>query len=754
MMEKNITTFSSVTLINILDEMSDVVIISKDFKNFWVNQAFCDLFGYTKQEAIGKGPELVLDSKYVKILSENYKKKIVKEEGTRKYEAIAYTKDKKKIHINMSTKILKLENDIYVLTLINDITSEKRILDNLINSEKVYRYSLENTPVPVIIHSEGNVVFINSAALKVIGEKDESKIINKPVIDFVHPDSRKKAIERIRIMTKTGKLSGFEIEKFILPNGREIEVEVFAFPINYRGRLSFQVYFTDITERIKNEKALKESEEKFRLLFERLPIGTFLYDKNFIVTDANRSFEIIVNSKREEIIGIDLMNLDDKSFVSEISKTANKTDGFYEGKYKTTVSGKEIYVIVNTAPILDGKGDFDGGICIFTDITKQKELESQFIQAQKLEAVGRLTGGIAHDFNNILTVIKGYSDLILKRTDSEDENYRRIEEIKKAGDRATDFIQQLMAFSRKQIVKADIVFLPELLNELKGMITRLIGEETKFEIDTKGSVGAVYADKSQLNQVIMNLIVNAKDAIDERDIPDFEKNIRIEVGEVFLDEDFVANNPGSKIGYNVSLSIMDNGMGIKKEIIDKIFEPFYTTKKNGKGTGLGLSTVYGIVKQNNGYIYVKSEAENWTVFTVLLPLEKDIRTKRVVEEKNKINLGKNKKILIVEDETSVRNYLYDSLSDYGFVVDVVDNGLAALEKIQKHSDIDCVISDVVMPVMDGEKLAESLREEYPSIKIILMSGYTASDSLLNKIKEKDYIFIKKPFIIDDLINLI
>lgn len=312
-----------------------------------------------------------------------------------------------------------------------------------------------------------------------------------------------------------------------------------------------------------------------------------------------------------------------------------------------------------------------------------------------------------------------------------------------------------MAFSRKQIVKADFLNIAEVVYELEDVISPLIGEGIELQIDIKSEIGSVFADKTQLNQVILNLIVNAKDALDEKDISNFEKWIRIEIDEVFLDEKFVLKNPGSCIGNNVSISIIDNGVGIKSENLDKIFEPFFTTKKRGKGTGLGLSTAYGIVKQNKGYIYAKSDFGNWTRVTTLWPMIEDELYGGIKKEENK-SLENNKlKVLVVEDEESVRDFVVEILKDNGCTVYEAENGALALEKIRdKEVKIDCILSDIVMPVMDGGQLAEIVSKEYPNIKIILMSGYTDSNTLLNKIKEKDYSFIKKPFAIDELLRLV
>jgi len=722
LIRNNVMNYTTETIMSLLDNISSVIIISKEGKTIWVNKAFCKLFGYTKGEALGTGPDLVLHPEELPKMID-YKKKLVNGEiSDINCETIALNKSRKKIFIEVIIKNIKLDTEDAELVEIYDITNKRKMFDSLIESERIYQYSLENTPVPTIIHSEGKIIFANSATLKLLKLKNDEAIMWKDVINFVHPDYKKQAINRIQRMRKSGKLAGLEYERFVLPDGRILDAEIFAFPIKFRGKFSYQVYLSDITEKNRHNRALKNSEQRFRLLFESLPVGIFIYDKNFICRDVNKSFENIVDAKKEDFIGMNVLDLKDSSFIQEIKKTKDGQGGFFEGRYKTTVSSKEIWVVVSTSPILDSDENFNGGIGIFTDVSKQKDLEAQFIQAQKLEAIGRLTGGIAHDFNNILTVIKGYSDLVLKATDKDSKNYKRVYEIKKAGDKASEFIQHLMAFSRKQIVKADILDVSEIVHELKGMIVGLIGEEIKFQVKVKGEIGVIFADKSQLSQVILNLLVNAKDALDEKDIPEFEKNIMIEIGEVFIDEDFVENNPGSKTGPNVSLSVMDNGIGIKQDVLDKIFEPFYTTKQSGKGTGLGLSTVYGIVKQNRGYIYAKSEPGSWTIFTTLWPVEKRKRDISLQEKKKEPVLIKNLNVLVVEDDLSVRDYIAVTLKENGFIVCEAENGILALEKIRKSGDvIDCVLTDIVMPAMDGEKLAAIIRERYPKKKIILMS---------------------------------
>lgn len=366
-------------------------------------------------------------------------------------------------------------------------------------------------------------------------------------------------------------------------------------------------------------------------------------------------------------------------------------------------------------------------------------------QAQKLESLGRLAGGIAHDFNNMLTVISGYSGMILRQLGPDDPIRPKVNEIKSAGDRSASLTHQLLAFSRQQILKPKVLDINEIIIDTSKMLQRLIGEDIQLNILPNPKIGRVVVDPGQLTQVIMNLAVNARDAM-----PDGGSLI-IETSNVELDEKYAALHVPTRPGSYVMLAVTDSGSGMDNETIKQIFEPFFTTKEIGKGTGLGLSTVYGIVKQSGGYIWVYSELGKGTTFKIYFPRVDE----EVKEDKNNSAFEKapfgNETILLVEDEESVRNFARETLETCGYKVIEARDGAEALSVYKKSaSKIDLLITDVVMPRMGGRKLAEKITRMNPQIPQLFMSGYTDDSIIRQGMITEDMTFIQKPFTFDML----
>ncbi len=379
-------------------------------------------------------------------------------------------------------------------------------------------------------------------------------------------------------------------------------------------------------------------------------------------------------------------------------------------------------------------------------IDAERSQAEQLRQAQKLESVGRLAGGIAHDFNNMLTAINGYSDLTLRKLSQDDPMRHNIEEIKKAGERSALLTNQLLAFSRKQILHPEMIRINEVINETSNMLKRLIGEDVELVTVLSPTVGSIKFDPGQLSQIIVNLAVNARDAM-----PDGGK-LTIETTNVFIDPDYTTKRVEVLPGAYVSLSISDTGTGMPPEIQEQIFEPFFTTKEIGTGTGLGLATVYGIVKQSGGSIFVYSEVEHGTTFKILLPRvadEAEARDNRDVAPA-KFALG-TETILLVEDEEIVRTLSLQILKECGYKVIVARDGIEALEIFEKTDErIDLLLTDVVMPRMGGRELAEKLLAEMPDLPILFASGYTDDAIVRHGVLETNVNFIQKPFTLDDV----
>jgi len=378
-------------------------------------------------------------------------------------------------------------------------------------------------------------------------------------------------------------------------------------------------------------------------------------------------------------------------------------------------------------------------LAVLMDVTGRRELEEQLRQAQKMEAVGMLAGGVAHDFNNLLTIINGYTQLILNNLKPGDKNRQSAEQVMKAGERAAALTNQLLAFSRRQVLQLKIVDLNQAVASLGTMLQRLIGEDIDLRLELRPDLGRVSADASQLEQVLMNLAVNARDAMPQGG------TLTIETANVQLDDGYAAQHVGVKPGPYVLLGVSDTGSGMDEATKQRLFEPFYTTKAPGKGTGLGLSTVFGIVKQSGGSVEVYSEPGSGSSVKVYFPrVDKAVP---VEEEARKRQPPRGTEtILLVEDDEMVRNLVRETLEREGYKVMGAADPLEAQRIAEGHrGKIQLLITDVVMPRLNGKELAKALVERRPELKVLYMSGYTDSAIVNSGILQKEVAFLQKPF---------
>ena len=399
--------------------------------------------------------------------------------------------------------------------------------------------------------------------------------------------------------------------------------------------------------------------------------------------------------------------------------------------------------VVDRAYILrDGEGRAVRMLGSMMDVTERRSLEEQLVQAQKMEAVGRLAGGIAHDFNNLLTAILGYGDLMMPKL--HDPTLRgKMQEIRKAAERASALTRQLLAFSRKQVLVPEVVPLGGLIEELSKMLRRLIGEDIELVIRLPSAAAAVRADPGQLEQVLMNLAVNARDAMPRGG------KLTIEVALPLLDDAFRKDHPDVPAGPLVEISVADTGVGMDAEVRKHIFEPFFTTKELGRGTGLGLATVYGIVKQSGGHVEVDTAPGAGTTFRIFLPAVEAPRPMPVPSLDAVV--GGSETVLLVEDEAALRSLAQEILRDQGYKVIAAGSGTEALDLARSHkAPIDLLVTDVVMPGMDGRELADRLGPVHPETRCLFMSGYTDDAVVRRGVREEGMPFLQKPFTIDAL----
>jgi two-component system, cell cycle sensor histidine kinase and response regulator CckA len=402
--------------------------------------------------------------------------------------------------------------------------------------------------------------------------------------------------------------------------------------------------------------------------------------------------------------------------------------------------GKQVQIALTVSPIRDGTGRIVGASAIGRDITESKQMEEMFRQAQKMEAVGRLAGGVAHDFNNLLSVIIGYSEMLLERTDTDGRERQQCEEIKRAGDRAASLTRQLLAFSRQQVLEPRVLNLNTSVVEIEKMLRRLIGEDIELRTSLDPTLGSMKADPGQIEQVIMNLAVNARDAMPEGG------KLVIETSNAELDDEYALHHPPCVAGRYVLLAVTDSGVGMSQETKAHIFEPFFTTKEVGKGTGLGLSTVFGVVKQSGGYIWVSSEPGQGSVFKIYLPRvdesERQIQPTQLAPEL----LRGTETVLLVEDEQSVRALTRNMLEQSGYTVLEADSGARAMEIAQQHHDpIHLLLSDVVMPGMNGPTLVRKILPLHPEAKELYVSGYSGKFGTQTGLIPAGATLLQKPF---------
>ena len=635
-------------------------------------------------------------------------------------------------------------------SIVIDISMRKEVEQNLVESEERFRILHNASFGGIGIHDKGVILEANQGLSDVSGYSYD-ELVGMNGLLLISPDWREFVLEKI--------MSGYEepyIAEGIRKDNTVYPLEIEGKQIPYHGVIARVTEFRDVTARIRTEEELKKREIQLREIAANIPGVVY----QFYARPNDEYGLYYINEKAEEIFGINNDTGDffkhfaehvapeyQKNFLASIEDVVRNVKKWeYEGKF-IKPDGKEIWFSGISSPTqYDDEIVFNG---VLLDVSEQKtakeeheRLTAQLRQAQKMEAIGRLAGGVAHDFNNMLTAIIGNADLALLTLTQNDPVIENIHEISSTALRASELTKQLLAFSRKQIIKPSVVSLNESLMKMERMLKRIIGEDVLLVLEKESDLGFIKADHSQVEQLIVNLVVNSRDAMPRGG------NLNIKTFNIEITEDFVIANPGAYPGPYVALQISDSGVGMSDGIKDQIFEPFFTTKGE-KGTGLGLATVYGVVKQNKGYIEVASKEGEGTMFTVYFPrinTENEILESNNKNEVNNNNYGANETILIVEDEDSVRNLAVRSLSYYGFNVISAPGGKEALQICGSYSEkIDMVLTDAVMPGMSGPELVPKIKELLPTIKVLFMSGYTEDAIVDGGILRPDINFISKPF---------
>jgi two-component system, cell cycle sensor histidine kinase and response regulator CckA len=718
---------------------------SLDGRPLLANPALATMLGY---DSVAQYFSKMTDSTHQVWMDPNerseYLKLFEKQDVIRGYECQLKRRDGNAVWVSLnSRKVCRVDGQVlYTEGFMEDITQRKRMQDALRKSEEKFAIAFQSNPAMTVLFrpdEEGNrAIDVNEAFEQATGYLREEVIgrTSQEIQLFADSSEHGKAMTELRLH---GRVRNSKCH-FRKKTGDIRTGLLSATSIELDGQPCAIATTIDITEQENAEQARTTLVTAVEQASETIVItdltGTIQY--------CNPAFSKVTGYSKEEAIGQN----------PRVLKSGKHSKEFYEEMWATITQGSvwtghlinkkkdgSFYEEEATiSPIRDTSGKTSGFVGVKRDVTRRIRLEDQLRQAQKLESIGRLAGGVAHDFNNLLTVINGYSGFLLRALKPGDPLRSYAEEITTAGERAASLTKQLLAFSRKQVIEPKVLDLNAIIQESTGMLQRLIGDDIILETHLDSTLGQVMADPDQIHQVIMNLAVNARDAMPDGGALDIE-TVNVELTK----EDDAADHPEHNPARYVVMTVTDTGHGMDEAIRQQVFEPFFTTKGVGKGTGLGLSTVYGIIRQNCGWIDVWSEVGVGTTFKMYLPR---IDTRLVAERKgiNAPSEGGSETILVVEDQKAVRAFAKASLRQHGYSVIEASDGDEALSVAKQHSgQIHLLLTDVVMPGLNGKELSVRLTELRPNLRVLFISGYTADVIAQRGVLDPGVAFLHKPF---------
>ena len=732
-----------------------IFIMSPDGKIIEVNESFARMHGYSTKELLQMNIKELDTPETSKLIPERMRRILAGE--TLSTEVEHHHKDGHVFPMEVSANLISIGGESFIQCFHRDIAERKRAEEKLKKSEGRL---VEAQQVARLGYYDLDVTtgtWISSKILdEVFGIGEDYKRDVEGWALLVHPEDRQSMREYF-LKDVLRKKQPFDREyRIVRPVDQcvqwvhgigKVEYDSNGNPVNMIGTIQ------NITERKEAEEALRASQLMTEEIINAIPVRVFWKDRNLIYLGCNSIFARDAGfTDPKDIIGKDdcqmgwreqaeLYQADDLQVIeSGCSK-------FLIEEPQTTPEGNTIILLTSKMPLRNSNGEIGGVLGTYYDITdlrraesEKEKLQAQLQQAMKMEAVGRLAGGVAHDFNNLLTVITGYSELLLQKVGKDSPMHGQVEEIRRAGERAASLTQQLLAFSRKQLIEPKVVHLDHLVAEMHKMLGRLIGENIELQAITGKSLGTVKVDPGQFQQILMNLAVNARDAM-----PDGGK-IVIETANVELDAGYCALHPYVTPGRFVMLAVSDTGQGMSEEVKAHIFEPFFTTKERGSGTGLGLATTYGAVHQAGGSIEVYSEVGIGTTFRVYLPRVEEEAASPVKDDRPAALPVGTETVLIVEDEGILRNLCVQILERLGYKVLQARDGAKAIAEAQGYGDrIDLLLTDVVMPGMNGSELATQLVLHHPEMKVLFTSGYTEDVISHHGVLAEGVSFIGKPY---------
>jgi two-component system cell cycle sensor histidine kinase/response regulator CckA len=658
------------------------------------------------------------------------------------------------IRMNSAPVLDEAGNVVAAVGIVVDVTEQRKAESAIRISDERFRF-VQRATTDVIWDWDivTNALVWNDSVETVFGHR-QNEIY--PEIqwwhDHIHPDDRERVIAGIRGVLDHGGTSWSDQYRYRRSDDSYVNVMDRGYVARDTAGAAVRMIgaMTDISERSRSEAAIRFQAQ----LLNAVQQAVVATDPEGIVIFWNKFAEILYGWSAEEAVGQTIQELTPSPFLREHGPEIMErgaAGGSWTGEFLVQgKAGKAFPALLTTSPVRDELGRVLGFVTVSIDLTERRNLEEQFRQSQKMDAVGRLAGGIAHDFNNLLTVIRLNTEIIMEGFDPTDPRSEDVKQIRSAAERASGLTRQLLAFSRKQILQPRVLDMNSVVGNVEPMLRRLIGEDITIA-STCSARGYVVADPGQLDQILVNLVVHARDAMPHGGI------ITIETRNVELDENYTSEHAPVVAGRYVMLAVGDNGIGMSRDTREHAFDPFFTTKDAGKGTGLGLATVYGIVKQSGGYVWIYSEPALGTTLKLYFPEVSATAAFSASEPRSASNDTKrgSETILLVEDEEAVRGLTSRILGKQGYRVIAAQHGREAMEIASKEEGrIDLVLTDVVMPGMNGRGLVERLKGIRPSIKTLYMSGYTDDDIIRRGFIEPSKSFLQKPFTSEHLLQTV
>jgi two-component system cell cycle sensor histidine kinase/response regulator CckA len=716
----------------LFDATFEAIAVHQDGIIIDANPAFTNMFGYSAAEVMGKS---VLD-----FASPESRQRVIdafKSGSEAPYEATGHKKDGTKLIAELLGKAFIYKGKPARVVALRDITARKHAEQALAENEERYRLLYDKHPQPMWLSNMDTLAFltVNDQAVKHYGFSREEfqRMTIRDLVPTEDVPTLKANVSRL-----VPGINHIGVVRQKKKDGTVINAEITTQCMVLNGQRVLLTVSVDVTDRRRAEEALKKSEELYRTLVRNFPNGAVvLFDHDLRYSIADGSGLASVGLSKEAMEGKTIWEV----FPPEICRQI-------EPQYRAALNGQANSLEVTfgshtyftyALPVKNERNEILSAMVMTQEITERKQLEDQLRQTQKMEAIGSLAGGVAHDFNNLLMAIMGNCELLKTQVPAGGQLNEEIAQIQDTAMRATALTRQLLTFSRRQVLQPKVLNLNTVVADMERLLRRLIGESIDLRVKLAPDIGAVKADPGQLEQVIMNLAINARDAMPQGG------SLTIDTANIEFSVE-ASQQHGMKPGRYILLSVSDTGCGISPEIKARLFEPFFTTKERGKGTGLGLATVYGIIKQSDGYIWVFSEPGQGAAFKIYLPQVRRASGSHGNLPRTAANPRGNETVLLVEDEDEVRRLTRRMLEQQGYVVLPARTGTEALDISRSHEGcIHLLLSDVVMPGLSGPALAEALLQKRADMKVLYMSGYT-DDAILNHgVHTQQTEFLQKPF---------